>query len=332
MKKTIKIAVGFLLVTAMFSVLFASCTKEVPERTKIKIAGLIGPTGLGMSKLMKDNDNKITENEYEFTLSASPEEIVGKVSNGDVDVAAVPTNMASVLYNKTNGKIQMAAINTLGVLYVLERGDSIKSVEDLKDKTVYMSGEGATPEFIFNFLLKHYGLNDEVITDYKEEHSAVVSLCVAGSADIVILPEPNVSNVLSKNSEYRIALDLTKEYEKACKEDGNEDSFLAMGCIIVNKEFADNNKEAFEAFLNEYKSSVEYVNANSDNKAAKLAVEYGIIPSEDIAKMAIPNCNITFITGNEMKDGISQFFKILFEATPQSVGGKLPADDFYYMP
>lgn len=301
------------------------------EKTNIRIAALKGPTGLGMVDLMNRNEQGTAKNQYTVSLAAAPEEIVAKVTSGQVDIAAVPTNLAATLFNKTNGKVQLAALNTLGVLYLLENGNTIHSIQDLKGKTVYASGKGATPEFILDFILKQNGLDPEQDLEikYLEEHSAVVASCVANTASVALLPEPNVTTVLSKNTAFRSALDITLVYQEACEAANISNSFLAMGGIIVNTEFAQKNEKAFQAFLEEYKASAAYTNQYID-EAAALAVKYEIIGSEEIAKKAIPNCNIIFISGEEMKQGIRQFYQVLFDAEPKSIGGSLPGEEFYY--
>ena len=331
-----KKVLSFILVLAL-TVSFAllgSCEEKTPgERKDIKIAVLKGPTALGMLKLMKDTEDGKNSNEYIIDIANEPTEIVAKVTSGEVDIAAVPTNLALQLYNKANKEVQLAALNTLGVLYLIERGDSIKSIEDLRDRTVYVSGQGATPEFIVRYILEQNGINPDhdLHIIYSTDHAAVASLCIADPdlVELAIMPEPVISNVLIKSENYRIALDITKEYEKACAISNIQDTFLAMGGIIVNREFAQNNKEALNAFLDEYKASVEYVNSNV-SEAADLAVEYEIVPSKAIAQSAIPKCNIVLITGSEMRNGIEQFFKVLYDSEPSSIGGKLPEADFYY--
>ena len=303
----------------------------MPTKTNIRIVGLKGPTGLGMSKLMADNETGKATNQYTFTLSSATDEVAAMVAKGEVDIAAVPTNLAANLYQKTNGKWQLAALNTLGVLYIMENGNTIQTIQDLKGKTIYASGAGATPQYILEFILKQNNIDPQkdVTIHWSSEHSEVVALCASNQASIGLLPEPNVTTLQTKNTNFRIALDITKEYETACGLAGVEGNFLAMGSVIVNKEFAKNNPEVVAAFMSEYKASTEYVNTNVAH-AAQLAVKYGIIGAEAIAKKAIPNCNITFISGAEMKAGIKQFYQVLFDANPKAVGGSLPSEDFYY--
>lgn len=302
------------------------------EKTKIRVVGLKGPTGLGMAKLMADNEAGTAANDYTFTLSSATDEVVSMVSKGEVDIAAVPTNLAANLYQKTEGKWQLAALNTLGVLYIMENGNTVNSIQDLKGKTVYASGAGATPQYIMEFILKQNGIDPKKDIDliWSAEHAEVVALCASNQASVALLPEPNVTTLQSKNADFRIALDITKEYEAACTLAGVSENFLSMGCVIVNKEFAQNNKEAVAAFMQEYNASTQYINSNVD-ESAKLAVKYEIIGAEAIAKKAIPNCNITFISGEEMKSGIQQFYKVLFDANPNAIGGSLPDDEFFYM-
>ena len=296
------------------------------EKTTIKLAALKGPTGLGMLKLMSDNDAKTAAENYVFTLAASPDEIVSKISSGEVDVAAVPTNLAATLYNKTNGKIQLAAVNTLGVLSLLTTDDSIKSVKDLRGKTVYASGQGSTPEYAIDYIFKQNGLEvgKDVTVKYSSEHAELATQMISGKVTLAVLPEPFVTQVTVKNKNVKIALDLTKEWNKAA----GEKSVLTMGCLIVRKDFSDQNKAAFDAFLDEYKASAEYTNSNVADAAA-LSEKYDIMPAA-VAQKAIPNCNIVYMDGSEMKSKIPDFLNVLFQANPKSVGGKLPGDDFYY--
>ena len=299
------------------------------ERATIRVGGLKGPTAMGMVKLMEDDAAGTTANDYEFTLAGSADEINPLLIKGELDIAAVPTNVASVLYNKTEGQMEILALNTLGVLYVVENGDSIQSIEDLRGKTVYSTGQGATPEYALNYILSENGMTvgTDVTVEYKSEHSELAALLAAGQADIAVLPQPFVTSVLTQNPDVRIALDLTEEWDKVT-EDGSK---LTMGALVVRKDFAESNPEAVEAFLKEYQASTEYVTdeANLDDAAA-LIEKYGIIAA-NVAKQALPYCNIVCITGEEMKTAAEGFLSILAEANPSSVGGALPAEDFYYL-
>ena len=297
---------------------------EPAERTVINIAGLKGPTSLGMLKLMEGDEAETTANDYEFTLAGAADEIVGKIVSGELDIAAVPTNVGATLYKKTEGGVQLAALNTLGVLYILENGDSIQSIEDLAGKSMVATGQGSTPEYALNMILEKNGLTDSVTVEYKAEHSEVPPMLLSGEASIALLPQPFVTSVLSQNENIRVALDVTEEWNKAVE--GASD--LTMGCVIVRKEFAENNKEALDAFLDEYKESVDYVNANPE-EAAQISEKFDIIKAAVAAK-AIPECNIVFIEGEEMQKIASGCLQVLFEANPKSVGGAMPDEAFYY--
>ncbi len=340
-KRKITILLAGLLAVAM---LFAACGGQaVPAtsapaaesaapsqaKTEVKVGALIGPTGMGLVNLMDAGEKGTTANKYTFTLAGAPEDLVGKITSGEIDVAAVPTNLAAVLYNKTGGKVQMAALNTLGVLYIVEKGDSIKSIEDLKGKTIVASGQGSTPEYIINYILKAYGLQDQVKVEYKSEHSEVAALLASGKATVAMLPEPFVSSTKLKVQGLNTALNLTDEWTKASEKLGEKGSVVSMGCIVVRTGFLEKNKQAFDQFLEEYKASVEA--ANKDVKtSAGLIVKYGIMTAENAAEMALPNCGIVYIDGDEMKTSISNFLDVLYAANPQAVGGKMPGDDFYY--
>lgn len=298
------------------------------EKVSVNLAALKGPTALGMVNLLEKNENGEVANEYHVTLAGAPDEVVGKVVSGELDIAAVPTNLASTLYNKTEGGVKLAALNTMGVLYILETGDSIQSVADLAGKTIYATGQGSTPEFALNLVLEKNGLtpNEDVNIVYKEEHAEIAPLLASGEAEVALLPQPFVTSVLMQNENVRVALDLTEEWDKAV--DG--ESGLTMGCVVVRSEFAENNKEALDNFLSEYKQSVEEVNSTEGlEHAAQLAEHYDIMKAA-VAQKAIPECNIVFEEGEEMQKIASGFLQVLFEANPKSVGGKLPDEDFYY--
>lgn len=296
---------------------------ELAEKITIQIAALKGPTALGMLNLMENDANGISVNDYEFTLAGAADEIVGKISSGELDIAAVPTNVGATLYNKTEGGVQLAALNTLGVLYILENGDSIHSVEDLAGKTIVATGQGSTPEYALNMILKKNGLTD-VTVEYKSEHSEVPPMLLNGEASVAMLPQPFVTSVLSQNENIRVALDVTEEWNKAV----NGESELTMGCVIVRKDFAEEQKEALDAFLDEYKASVDAVVADPA-AAAALSEKYDIIKAA-VAEKAIPECNIVFIEGDEMERIAGGCLQVLFDANPKSVGGSLPDEAFYY--
>ncbi len=302
------------------------------NRTLIRIATLKGPTGMGMVKLFADNEAKITANRYQPLIVGTPDEIVGKISSGEMDIAAVPTNLAATLYNKTSGKVQLLALNTLGVLNILEKGETVKSMADLKGKTLYASGKGSTPEFILNYLLMQNGIDPakDMTIIYKTEHAELATLALSGSANLVLLPEPFVTTVLTKNTGFKSVIDLTEEWSVTTKKTGVKDSILSMGCVIVRKEFAEKEKEAVNAFLSEYALSIRFVNDFPDEASALIA-KYGIMASSALAKVAIPNCNIVYIDGENMKAQIANLYNVFFMADPKSIGGKLPEDDFYYM-
>ena len=322
--KLIRTALSVLLVLAL-GLSLAACS--APDPVDVKIAALKGPTGMGMAKLMEDASTETAGDHYEITLAGAPDELTGKIIQGQVDIAAVPTNLASVLYKKTEGKIQVVALNTLGVLYLLEKGDSIQSIADLKGKTIGATGQGSTPEYVLNYILTQNGLEPgkDVTIQWYTEHSELATLMTAGKVDIGMLPEPNVTAVLSGNTEVGIALNLTEEWGKVA----GDKSDLTMGCLVVQKKFAEENKAALDRFLKKYKASVRYVNENID-EASGLIEKHGVLPKAAVAKKAIPNCNITYIEGAEMKGILSGFLQVLYDANPASIGGAMPDDAFYY--
>jgi len=297
---------------------FAACSKKQDD-TEIRIAALKGPTGMGMVKLA----DKQNYPNYTVSIEASPDALNPRIISGEVDVAAVPVNLASVLYNKLDGDISVLAVSTLGVLYVVEAGSEVNSVADLAGKTVYATGQGATPEYILNYLLDKNGVSESVEVNYVGEHAALATMLADGSAEIGMLPEPNVTSTLAGNDNLRIALNLTEEWNKVCSTE------LVQGVVIARKSFVNEHPEAIEQFLREYEKSSAFANENID-EAAKLIVDAGILGNVEIAKKAIPNCNISFSKGEAMHKAVEGMLTVLFEANPKSIGGKLPDKDFYY--
>lgn len=290
----------------------------------INVYALKGPTGIGLVKVMNDNDGT-----YNITLAGAPDEVTAAVINGDANIAAVPTNLAATLYNKTQGKVQLVALNTLGVLHIVTSDPAIQSLSDLEGKTLWATGQGSTPEYVLNYILEANGLADKVEVQYLAEHAELATQAASGMVDVALLPEPHVTSVLNQNKDFRIALDVTELFNQAAAGKG-ENAVLSMGCVIVNKEWAENNADKLAAFMDAYAASVEFVNTNVD-EASQMVEAQGIIPKAAVAKKAIPNCHIVFVTGEEMKTQIAPFFQVLYNANPKSVGGALLVDDFYYI-
>lgn len=325
------------LLTLCLALSLAACTggqneTTTPETTAgnssdeltINAAVLKGPTGMGMAWLMNENKNGASANRYNFTVAGAADEITSKLASGALDIAAIPTNAASALYNKTGGEIIALAVNTLGVLYVLEKGDSISGITDLAGKKIVSAGQGTTAEYVVNYVLTKNGLKagEDLTVDYVSEHTEAASLALAGNYDIVIVPEPFVTSITEKDSDFHICVDLTKAWNDTGAGE------LVMGAIAASRSFVESNPEAVKAFMQEYEASVEYTNRNTE-QAAELIESFGIT-SAAVARSAIPNSNIVFISSGEFKQKMNAFLTVLFELEPASIGGKLPGEDFYY--
>ena len=308
----------------------AETTEAVPQTEEpaaapevIRVAALKGPTAMGMIKLMDDE----SENSgFEFTISGAADEITPAVIQGNVDIACVPAHLASVLYNKTEGGVKVLAVNTLGVLYIIQNGEpTIASVADLAGKTIYASGKGATPEFALRYLLTQNGLDPDkdVTIEWKSEHTECLAALLTDEGGAALLPQPFVTTAQTKNEGVSVALDLNAEWAAL-----NNGSALITGVVIARSEFAQQYPDAVNSFLDEYGASVEYVNANTAD-AAQLIGKYDIVPAA-VAEKALPKCNIVFISGAEMKEKLSGYLSVLFDSAAASVGGALPGDDFYY--
>lgn len=336
MKKKLSVLLATLLMVGGLTACNNTTSDEVKtppatEQTTIKIAALKGPTAMGMAKMIHDQKDLETK-AYDIEVLNAVDEVIPKVATGEVDIAAVPSNVSSALYNKTEGKIVTLAINTLGVLYVVENGDTVHSVSDLKGKTIYSSGKGATPEYALNYILKGNGLDPEkdVTIEYKSEHAECLAALTNDKNGIAVLPQPFVTAAQMKNDGLRVALDLTKEWTAVNElHPDQKTGVLLTGVIVAQKEFVEQNPELVKAFLEDYKKSIEFTNSNIDEAAALIA-EADIVP-EPIAKRAIPLCNIVYIDGGNMKELLGGYLNVLYEANPKSIGGKLPGEEFYYI-
>ena len=298
-------------------------SEQVP--TVVNVAALKGPTGMGLVKMMDDSAS-VSNDKYvfDFQLESAADAITPKLITGEIDIAAVPANLASVLYNRTNGGIVVLNINTLGVLYIVENGNTVNAVEDLRGKTIYASGKGNTPEYALNYMLEAYGLvpGTDVTVEFKTEHAECLAAITEEPSAVAMLPQPFATSAIMQNNNIRIAIDINKEWETSTGK------LHATGVTVAKREFAESNPDAVKQFLDAYKASVEYVNANNED-AAVLVEKHGIFKAA-VAKNALPYCSISCITGDEMKIILSEYLTILSEQNIQSVGGALPGDDFYY--
>lgn len=300
------------------------------EPVAVRAAALKGPTAMGLVKFMSEVDaGNLKDEDYSFRIVASADEVAPLISKSEVDIAAVPANLASVLYNKTSGAVRVIAVNTLGVLYICELGDTVSTVADLRGKTIFSAGKGATPEYALEYVLRANGLDPatDVTIEWKSEHAECVAALAQDATAIAMLPQPFVTTAQAKNDQIRVALDLNQEWAAACEAEGR-DGKLITGVAVVRSEFADAHPEAVDAFLGHYRESVEFVNANTD-EAAALVGGYEIVP-EAVAKKALPACNITFVDGADMKEQLGGYLEVLADQNADAVGGKLPGDDFYY--
>lgn len=301
--------------------------EDSAEAVSVRVGSLKGPTSMGLVYLMDMDEKGTASNDYEFTMVTAADELLPQVINGNLDIALVPANVASTLYNKTQGQISVIDINTLGVLYAVSGDSSIKSFSDLKGKTVYITGKGTTPDYVFRYLLNANGMADGDLTlEYKSEAAEVAALLKEQPDAVGILPQPFVTVACTQNENLGIVLDLTKEWDAIQTESGSQ---LVTGVTVVRNEFLSQHPEAVDSFLTEHAESAAYVNENPA-QAAELVVKTGIIEKAPIAEKALPYCNITCITGSEMKAALSGYLEVLFDQDPASVGGALPGDDFYY--
>ena len=304
-----------------------SDTQEEPTPAEVNLYVLSGPTGIGAMNLWAAADAGETENTYHITMPGANDEVVAALSNGEADIAAVATNLAATLYNKTSGGVTVLAVNTLGVLSMLSNGQEAAAVADLKGKTIYAPGQGANPEYILRYVLSGNGLDPDkdVTLRFVGEGSELLTVWQSDPEAVIMAPQPVATSILMQNENARTLFDMTEEWDKIA----GGDSTLMMGCVIVRNAFLQANPGAVELFLQEYAASIEKAQSDVEGTAA-LCEQYGLIPKAALAQKAIPSCGLTFVTGAEMKTGLSGYLQVMFDANPKSVGGALPGDNFYY--
>lgn len=301
--------------------------EEAYSAVDIRVGSLKGPTSMGLVKLMKDTEDGLAANNYTFTMETAADALLPMMLQGKLDIALVPANVASVLYQKTEGGISVIDINTLGVLYMVSADSSLSNVGDLKGKTIYLTGKGTTPDYVLHYILAQNGLTEEDVTlEYKSEATEVAVVLANEPESIGLLPQPFVTAACMQNESLQVIFDMTEEWRAVQGESGSE---LVTGVTIVRNEFLQENKAAVDKFLEEHMASADYANTNVE-EAAELVAAQGIIEKAPIAQKAIPECNLTYMEGEQMEAALSGYLQVLFEQAPESVGGSLPAEEFYY--
>ena len=300
---------------------------DTPTPAEVNLYVLSGPTGIGAMNLWAAADAGETQNTYHITMPGANDEVVAAISNGDADIAAVATNLAATLYNKTSGGVTVLAVNTLGVLSLLGNGQEVATIADLAGKTIYAPGQGANPEYILRYVLTGNGLDPDkdVTIQFVGEGSELLTVWQTDPEAIIMAPQPVATSILMQNENAVTIFNMTDEWDKV----SGGDSTLMMGCVIVRNEFLQENPGAVALFLQEYAASIEKAQSDVEGTAA-LCEQYGLIPKAALAKAAIPSCGLTFVTGAEMKSALSGYLQVMFDADPKSVGGAMPGDDFYY--
>lgn len=327
--------ITWIISLAMSAAFLIGCGADEAEAT-VRVGSLKGPTSMGLVSLMDRAKKQETADHYEFTMAATADELLPQVISGDLDILLVPANVASVLYAKTEGNISVIDINTLGVLYMVSGDDSIKDMEDLKGRTICLTGKGTTPDYVLQYLLRENGLtSDDVTLEYKSEATEVAAVLAQAPETIGVLPQPFVTAACAQNEELSVVMDLTEQWDAVQDKNGSTQdgmkSQLVTGVTVVRGSFLEEHKEAVDRFLEEHAASAAYANEHVE-ETAELVAAAGIIEKAPVAVKAIPACNITYIDGNDMKTALEGYLTVLYEQDAASVGGGLPGEEFYYIP
>ena len=330
-KKVMRKVTAAALSFAMMGALLTGCgSGKAEEKVTVKVGALKGATTLGLLPLEDKAANGEAGENYEFSMMTAADELLPMMIKGELDIALLPSNVASILYQKTNGGVTVIDINTLGVLYMVSGDSSITGVEDLAGRTIYLTGKGTTPDYVLHYILSGNGMDadSDCTLEYKSEATEVAALLAENPDAIGLLPQPFVTAACAQNDALSVILDMNAEWEKLQGEDGSR---LVTGVTVVRNEFLQEHENAVATFMEEHQASAQSMNSDVEN-GAKLAVASEIIAKEPIALKAIPKCNITYIDGADMKQALSGYLEVLYEQNPESIGGALPGDDFYYAP
>lgn len=324
LRKLTAVLLAVIMVFALAACSQKDDTAAVDKDLTVNVVALNGTTGFGMAKLMSDSKAGTTALSYNFTVETDPSNATAALVNGTADIAALPTN-AAALYNKTDGAVQVLALNTRGVLYVVTDGtENITSFADLRGKNVCVPVQN--PTFIFQYLCEKNGLTvgtDITIDNTYAQPAELNTALASGEVHIAVLPEPMVTIARAANPALTVALDLTAEWDKVAPAGS-----LVQGCVVVRKAFADEHPNEVKAFLTEYQASIEYLTAEPD-QAGRMIEDAGIFAKAAVAAKAIPNCNVCFVSGADMQAALTEFLTALSTVAPQSIGGEVPGDDFY---
>lgn len=330
---------SLVLIAVLLLVPFTACQSPAPETPStppedvtVRVAGMKGPTSMGLVKLAKDAEKGETENKYQVDMTfGKADAILPKLLQGEFDMAALPANVAASVYNSSNGKVRVLAINTLGVVNIVERGNTIDSFDDLVGKKIYAVGKSTTPEYVLRYLLAENGVDfDSLNIEWRNEATEILPLLKAEAGSIAMIPQPFVTAAQAQIADLRIALDFNGEWARVAA-DGANGASNVTGVLVARTDFATQYPNTVATFLSEYKASIEYAQSHVD-EAAALVVEYGILAAVPIAKAALPKCALSYIDGAAMKTALSFYLEKLYEIAPASIGGKLPEDAFYYVP
>lgn len=316
-------------ISMLFTMALLAGCGEKEEETVLRIGGMKGPTSMGLLFMKDEVENGAGTGAYEFTMVTGADELLPMMIKGELDIALVPANVAAILYQKTEGGVAVIDINTLGVLYMVSGDSNIVNVEDLRGKTIYLTGKGTTPDYVLHYILQENGLQEGDYTlEYKSEPTEVAALLAEKPEAVGLLPQPFVTVACAQNEALQVVMDMNEQWSLLQGESG---SCMVTGVTVVRKEVLEENEKAVLEFMSKHKASAEAINQDVE-KGAELVVAAGIIGKAPIAQKAIPKCNITYVDGEEMKQALSGYLQVLFEQDATSVGGKLPEDDFYYVP
>lgn len=302
----------------------SEATAALAEPLQLTVAGLKGPSSIGMLRMIESEPVFGEDVETEYQIVDEPQLMIARIMSGEADIAAVPINLAAVLYNK-GAPYRLGAVTGDGLLHIVSSREDIGSVEDLKGKRIYCIAQGSTPEFVLRYVLEKSGIDPdtEVELDFSFDHVAIAPQLIAGKVDLAVLPEPFVSIVASKNPAVQPVIDLQQVWAELS---GTGDTYPITATLVRNSLYRE-HPEALKAFFAAYRESIDWANANPA-EAGGLAGKYMEMPAPIIAK-AMPRLNLRYQSPREARSRVEELYQVFHGFAPASVGGTIPGDEFY---
>jgi len=312
-----------LLFAAITVVFLVSCSAETrPEQ--IKVVTPAGATAISIVKPMKDTQ-EIGGTKVLYEVVPSTDLIVARLTAKEADFAIVPVNLAAQLYRKQM-PYSLTSVVTWGNLFIVS-SEELEGWDAMKGQDIYLMGKGLVPDIVFRTLLKENGLDPDkdVNLIYLSGATELAPNFISGKSRISMLPEPSLTTVKMKKSDTHVYLDLQEEWKKAF---GTDAGYPQAG-ILVKNDLIKCNPGLVKQYLGILEEGMNWLNENPKDAGA-YAEELNLDLPAAVVEKSIPGNNIQHKYISDVKDQLNDFYRVLFDFSPETVGGELPDNGLYY--